>query len=438
MLNNLRNRLDSDWFAFTKISRTKGLMYAASIVVFSAGLAAELNWISSAAALRLIAFLGLLFALYQIIADYILAESVSFKTSTDFQTILKTILPSQLEAASHFSIIRDPSPVCNWAICRSELLDAKLRAGTYNPKLRASEDLRRAFYARIREDPICFLALRAKAVSASSSGADFFNEAKISIASPILGTAEDCKEISVFKGCYYLSFLTNELSYTDIYRQSGSRTKRIHRASFPTEFTGAHEVPRLEPLGGFRRLSSHLGVNVVAHSKDGYLCFWQQAGRALHARDSLAPTGSGSCDWADLTPRDEPELIPTVEAAMHREFMEESFSQSLPETLEVEIRVIGFCRNLARGGLPAFHGLLKLGCSAQLLMPNVAEVVELEDHQIRMQYPARTLKELNSVVNDLLGSSFISVALRAHLLCLQDALKTDADAVSSFLRLETT
>lgn len=124
----------------------------------------------------------------------------------------------------------------------------------------------------------------------------FTNESKLCMASDIFS---DLTEIKIYRGSYFISFLTNEIC----------TRKLVTLTEFPTTiFSGSEMFPlthdsdgniRLKPISQ-SLMGNHIGISTIGHSVDGKLCLWRQSKKALQSVDLLAPTGSGSCDWTDI------------------------------------------------------------------------------------------------------------------------------------------
>lgn len=92
------------------------------------------------------------------------------------------------------------------------------------------------------------------------------NDPKVSVASPI---RSDEKKIRVFKGDYFTSFLTNELSTLDVVHGGSGRPFIFYK--------GTRYFPEVV-VENFRRLKefdeyifgNHIGVSTIAISSDSY------------------------------------------------------------------------------------------------------------------------------------------------------------------------
>jgi hypothetical protein len=99
-------------------------------------------------------------------------------------------------------------------------------------------------------------------------------------------------------------------------------------------------------------LSNHLGGGTLAITRSGKLLASKQGRLSLVATGLLAPTGSGSFDWADQRGVDT--LTTLVVRGLERELLEECDYE--PRDL-LGTQVLGFARDLRRGGKPDFYAV---------------------------------------------------------------------------------
>ncbi len=182
----------------------------------------------------------------------------------------------------------------------------------------------------------------------------FYNERKLCMASEF-GESGGEWYVRVCKGCYYNSYLTNVIYAKKLSHQSGwGMTPPANIANYP--------VRRLEKSV----MSDHIGISTLAVTTDGYVIILHQNDKALTSTDRLTPSGSGSVDFSDLRP--DSDFRETLKAAAERELREET---NLPAGRIGHTEVIGFYRDLGRGGKPEFCCLTQLNASS-------FEIAELE------------------------------------------------------------
>ncbi|MFJ6841619.1 hypothetical protein ACIQRE_02995 [Streptomyces griseoluteus] len=114
-------------------------------------------------------------------------------------------------------------------------------------------------------------------------------------------------------------------------------------------------IPRLR----YSRCSNHLGVDVVAVSSTGRVVLTLQGERNTTNPGMLAPSGSGSMDWADLQAG--PDLLGVVKSAMLREMSEELGLRRGERVGSGDVRVLRYTRVTHWGGKPQFCGVARLG-----------------------------------------------------------------------------
>ncbi|WP_330234757.1 hypothetical protein [Streptomyces sp. NBC_00566] len=114
-------------------------------------------------------------------------------------------------------------------------------------------------------------------------------------------------------------------------------------------------IPRLR----HSRCSNHLGVDVVAVSSSGRVVLTLQGEKNTTNQGMLAPSGSGSMDWADL--QASPDLLGLVKYAMLREMSEELGLRRSEQVRSSDVRVLRYTRVTHWGGKPQFCGVARLG-----------------------------------------------------------------------------
>jgi hypothetical protein len=269
-----------------------------------------------------------------------------------------------------------------------------------------------------------------------TSGTLFINESKVSVASPI---RTDIKVIKIFKGDYFSSFLTNELSTVIINHEGSGRPYIFHDG---TKFYPQITVENSERIKEFNEYISgnHIGASTVAISSDKYLCLWVQNRKAQQSVGLLAPTGSGSLDWNDV--KKFRSLKQAVVTGMNREFHEESNRRGMKLSCSQieETLLIGYFRRLVRGGKPEFVAISRLAVPHTELEPNEEEVEDRSLLGEMNHYPVKTFADLRKTIQDLLQEDSsrqrLSVPLWANLLALNDAIISKPDFVRQFYRLE--
>lgn len=180
----------------------------------------------------------------------------------------------------------------------------------------------------------------------------FYNENKLCMASEIERNGE-AYAVKVCKGSYYDSFLTNNIYNMRMSHQNG--------LSIEPPFNAENY-----PIRAFDEslMNNHIGVSTLAVSKDGYAVLLRHNNRSAMFVNKLLPSGSGSVDYSDM--KGQSDFRRCITRAAERELREET---SIPKKMIVSSRVIGFYRDLNRGGKPEF-------CCLSLLDGNKYELTE--------------------------------------------------------------
>lgn len=255
----------------------------------------------------------------------------------------------------------------------------------------------------------------------------FFNEAKISlVTTPEL----DSTHFEVFESNYFMSYLTNELSTLNIMNyKDKAKPKTIWRGinNYPFNI----KSKRIESLENSLK-SNHMGGNTIAFTQQGKMIFWQQGDSAQRSAGLLAPTGSGSLDYADYeyAKKKNSSLKTMVIHGMERELLEESHEHGdkIVDFVE-ETRILGFYRWVGKAGLPGFLGISKLKLGS-IVNPNASETENPD--LVVTEYDVNDKASLIYAIEDLIGArkNEISVPLYANLLTLKQTLEEDEEYIS--------
>lgn len=202
-----------------------------------------------------------------------------------------------------------------------------------------------------------------------------FNEQKIGLRSDVKKLSEN--PITLIKTDYFFSELTNGISC--FLAPSNPDGSVISVPSILNKRGSENYLISLSNPG----MSNHIGVSILAVTRDNYLVVWKQSNRAATSGNQLVPTGSGSVDYEDLV-NEQGDLLEIVKDAMVRELFEESYqSKSVaayfekPWSIVDTVKIIGYFRWLDRGGLPQFAGLARLSIGVGEVSPLLAELFPL-------------------------------------------------------------
>ncbi len=217
----------------------------------------------------------------------------------------------------------------------------------------------------------------------------FYNENKLCMASEIERN-EDVYAVMVNKGSYYDSFLTNNIYNLRMSHQNGFDIEPPYNAKNYAIHTFDVSL-----------LNNHIGVSTLAVSKDGFTVMLRHNNRSAMFTDKLLPSGSGSMDYSDM--KGQSDLRGCVTCAAERELSEET---SIKEEMIVSSEVLGFYRDLNRGGKPEFCCLTRLNCNKYELQETIRpdRLEQQDDFQLVKMFECgklhyKTMEELNSAID---------------------------------------
>ena len=171
----------------------------------------------------------------------------------------------------------------------------------------------------------------------------FYNEKKLCMTSEITKD-EDKLKVYVCEGEYYNGYLTNEIYNFYLLEDSG------------TEFHSPYDASNYEiPLLGESIFSNHIGVSTLVLTKEkneqrGVFLLVQEKKSSINP-GKIVPTGSGSVDYDDMKGLDDLKQI--IIRAAERELKEET-KFDVGRCKGAKTTIIGFYRDMARGGKPEF------------------------------------------------------------------------------------
>jgi hypothetical protein len=127
-------------------------------------------------------------------------------------------------------------------------------------------------------------------------------------------------------------------------------------------------------------LSNHIGINILAITRKGQLVIQKQGAGAIINPGRLVPSSSGSLDWEDVkvvlsrVENQNCRLVDILMEGMIRELKEED---GFHETNVYEKWVIGYSRDLIRGGKPDFYGVCIVDNVKPLVSGDEKKLVDL-------------------------------------------------------------
>lgn len=435
MLNGVRSLVHVNRFAARVLRGRRWWRSALVLMLFALGLwlayrdYSEEAWIAFGAGI-----VGLAREAWPALVE--LFGSPRFLLERDDEFVRRTlgaIGPSREEERDGFVVERAPH---RWdeAVLRSPRVDRWLRGAAVRCTV---EDRKRdAIEARLRQnagDLENMLRCRARESFRSEPSRVFFNGSKFGLAEGVaIGDADlRCHRIE-----YFHSVLTNEAVTRRLVADDGDARATWGGASaFPAAPDVSSDAPKLRLLPiAHSGMADHVGVSTLVVTRDRKLVLWNQSGRAMHSRNLMAPTGSGSCDWKDavFTGSGHVDLHATLARAMEREFLEESFAGAAA-SLRRETRVLGYFRWIRRGGKPEFVGVTRADVDAVELQPNAAEVNRRGHAALPRDVP--DLQKLCDVLDELRGLPGASVPLWVNARVLREAIDENPAEWASFLGL---
>jgi hypothetical protein len=201
----------------------------------------------------------------------------------------------------------------------------------------------------------------------------FSNDGKIRLANDFM---DDPAAVATVQRTDYLSSLM-----TDQYRWSLVRSKKAAvdgmtpesvlwdgRAAVWQDGHGG-ALPRIKTLAD-SPISNQLGASTFAFSRDGYLMLVLQKDVNHQSPNTLAPSGSGSLDWADIESSKTQTLIELARSGAERELSEEcALDDDLGRRSSVRSRtqIFAFTRMVHRLGKPEFYALACIDAAAQAI-----------------------------------------------------------------------
>ena len=332
------------------------------------------------------------------------------------------VLPSQIENKLEYERIEcEIRPNIKDYVFNSEKIDTYLRDN--NLKLiecKHMENKIRYFIKNNKSQLIPFLKWQYRI--SKFYGKAFFNESKLCISNDIkIG-----EQISCHKGCYYDTFLTNIICGKQLKSNKDNSIIADATSFFPADYINnnwvMHDITTAV-------VNNEIGVSTIALTKDNYLILWNQNRSAQSSNGLLVPTGSGSCDWNDITEWD---FNKTITNAMQRELWEESGKKNLANSYNEigKTMLLGYFRWIIKGGKPEFVGITKLNVEYNALKSEEKEVYG--GHKI-------LINEVNDIpesINKIKSLGNISVPLHMTLFCLNRYYNNSKDQLKEFLFTE--
>lgn len=256
-------------------------------------------------------------------------------------------------------------------------------------------------------------------------GRMFFNEKKLCISSDIRITSKE-KKVYYHKGTYYDTYLTNIIAGKEL--RSNEDNKLIASAEEFMPVIRKDDEYYLKDIT-VSVMNNEIGVSTLAITNDNYLIIWTQNRVAQSSGGLLVPTGSGSCDFADIRGKS---FNDTIIYAMNRELWEENGGKHLcPSVEEIgQTKILGTFRWINKGGKSEFVGLTKVNKDLISFAQEKKEVFDREEYLIN------SVDDLLKKIDELLQRNNISVPLNVNLKALKEYAKDDREELEEFLGLK--
>ena len=349
-------------------------------------------------------------------------KRIDFRPNSKLKELTKTVKPSELEEAAGFETV-PPKNGAIGSITYSPDFNAKfICSEDWDPQLtkHAKSERYRNIIVAIRQNAREFRALgfRTFLGSLAPNRKALINEKKIGLMTDILPETE---VVEVYQTDYFsdMCLVTNGLK--DIWELHDHEERIADDAMLrrmPYTNTSSGELRLREFSISSPPLSLHIGVEVLALSKDLLFRIPLQGRGVQYSQGMRAPYASGSLDWEDC--ESAKTLKESILIGAKRELEEEWGGKGKVPRVDA-MAVIGYFRHGERGGKPQFVCIARLGDDDADIWPDTTE-------NYRGERPIQTasITALDEEVDRLLSEQFNnqdSVALYGALLCLKGILR---------------
>ena len=283
-------------------------------------------------------------------------------------------------------------------------------------------------------------------LSSIFTGKALINEGKVAFAAPFPPHGDT---VRVFATDYFMGLCTSERSLDNVYvvehgrkqLRSDSETRLPFQRDRPTVLRLPEVANNTPPI------SLHIGVELLALTKDDTFRVPVQSRKTMWSREMRAPLASGSADLGDL---EEAETLKAFIAnAARRELAEEWGHGDKDLTARLHAaspEVIGYFRNVIRCGKPQFVTVARLDCYDDELSADESEVIALDEpvqldteKSLSTFRNVRTVKDLSRALENILERSNAhrdSVALLGSVHCLRSIIRANPERVAHILSLD--
>lgn len=262
------------------------------------------------------------------------------------------------------------------------------------------------------------------------SNRQFTNERKLCLSKDI---NLNSKQAVCHVGGYYDSFVTNQVSGTTLLIKDKVHTTITTEHIFPSvqDGDGNHFLSDISSS----QMNDHLGCSTIGFTKDNFIILWTQGTNNMFSKDLLAPTGSGSTNYSDLSHHN---LQKTVIKTMERELSEETIyhsdlskeaSSNLNQANLNKTLILGFYRWVTRGGKPEFTGITKLAGNADEYKPRLEEMRSRAPLKLKIS----SIDDLPRVIGQIKSRPNLSTPLYMCLYQLEQVYKSHKEELKEFL-----
>jgi 8-oxo-dGTP pyrophosphatase MutT (NUDIX family) len=239
------------------------------------------------------------------------------------------------------------------------------------------------------------------------SDAVLFNAAKVSQLDDLQLVGGVLQSVRLRESRYFDGLVTNEFAGLEIQGLGGHAV-----------FNGDSlfvENGKVLPLAQSSS-SNAVGMSTLALTRDNVLVISRQGARGAVSAGLLAPSGSGSADWADA--RQATSLRDLVVRVAERELVEEC---GLPAGARMTTEVLAYTRLLHRGGKPEFYCFTHVDVEyAHIGVRRQERDLMFEHLPLRIDEPLRIREQVARFFDEHHAS--LSPVLRSHARFFDDAL----------------
>lgn len=243
------------------------------------------------------------------------------------------------------------------------------------------------------------------------------DERKIRLATDLF---DDTPEVVLRRTRYSAFIVTNRVGAVELLRRGSTRPI----VDVDAVLLNGGRIPQLKRS----RCSNHLGVDVLAVTDDGRVLITRQGRGTEVSQQLLAPSGSGSVDWADFHPDDD--LNTVLRRAMAREMREElGLAKAQTPSLD-SIVLLGYARLSNLAGKPQFFGAVRIPSIVQRV--TASERRYIDDHTNVWFDPGGGPTELVQALTSFESAHHaeLSFPLYLNLRLFRDWLSTDPAAAT--------